>query len=282
VSDESLIGVTLDSGRYRIERHLQGLGLQQLYLGLDTKGGEVLISCDKLPKRLTIEQFVEATSSTTAGVLELVFAGVPDDPRRAHDWGVVERIPRGEWLPSLLGQHPEEAAADPIPRMLPTHDGATALPNALSLGRSAGRILLDAFQDGVVLARVRPETILAERSRDGTLRATALSQRSEVMFSASYTDAAMWPAFDRHYYAPEVAAEQSIDDRALVFCLSIMIAEWATGCFPYRSKHHPNGPLAGQHVALEVPRPLAELLSSGMRLEPGLRPSLRELLAALQ
>jgi hypothetical protein len=282
VSDESLIGVTLDSGRYRLERHLQGLGLQQLYLGRDTDGGEVLISYDKLPKYVTIEQFVKSTHSRTPGVLELAFAGPPDDARGVHFWGVVERAPRGDWLPSLIGQHPEEVAADPTPRLLPGFDAGSALPHALALGRSAGRILQNALLDGSVLAQVRPETMWAERGDDGLLRVTAVSQRSELMFAASCVDAVTWPVFDRYYYAPEVESKHPINDRALVFCLSIMIAEWATGCFPYRSKNHRNGRLGGEHVPLELPRPLAVVLSAGMRLGPERRPSLRELLAALE
>jgi hypothetical protein len=281
VSDESLIGETFGFGRYRIERHLQGNGVKQLFLGRDTDNNSLMVSFDKLPKHVTIERFVETTSSTTPGVLELAFAGVPDNPSYAHYWGVVERAPRGAWLPSLIGQHPEDAAADPMPRRLPTYDAATALPNALALGKSAGRILVDAFEDGLVLARVRPESMWAERSSDGGLRVTAVSERSELMFAASYTDAGTWPIFDRYYYAPEVESKQPLDDRALVFCLSIMIAEWAIGVFPYRSKYHRNGPLAGEHVPLDLPHALAELLSSGMRLEPQQRPSLRQFLDAL-
>lgn len=120
-----------------------------------------------------------------------------------------------------------------------------------------------------------------ERGNDGLLHVTALSQRSELMFAASYVSAGMWPVFDRYYYAPEVELKCPLDDRALVFCLSIMIAEWATGCFPFRSKHHPSGPLKGEHVPLELPTALSELLSAGMHLEPQRRPSLQQLLAGL-
>lgn len=257
--------------------------MQQLLLARDgVSDSELLVSYDKLPKYTTIEQFVDATAARTSGVFELAFAGRPDNEMHLRHWGVVERTSRGAWLPSLLGQHPVEVAADSVPRRLPSYDVTTALPNALALGLSAGRILGDAADLGLVLARVRPETMWAERGEDGRLRVTGLSQRSELMFAASYTDVVGWPVFDRYYYAPEVDRNGPTDHRALVFCLAIMIAEWATGCFPFNSKHHYNGPLKGEHVALEVPDRLARLLSSGMRLDPERRPALPVFLDELE
>ena len=266
------VGATFGGGRYRVERHLQGNGLQQLLLGRDEMdGGALLVSYDKRPKKMTIEEFVDASSVNAPGVFELAFAGPPDHPAHKAYWAVIERATDGAWLPSVVGQHPPDAAAEPTPRPLPSHDPNRALPNALALGRSAGNLLAACASNGRVLAHVRPECMWV--SSNGELRVTGLSERSEVAFALSQTDMVTWPVFDRYYYAPEVE-RSAADDRSLVFCLSIMIAEWATGCFPFRSKHHANGPLKGEHIPLALPRRLAELLSSGMRLDPKARPSL--------
>lgn len=117
--------------------------------------------------------------------------------------GGIEQPPRDtEWLPAVLGQHPEYSATDAVPSPLPSFNAATALPNALRLGRTAGRILAENAGSGVLLTRVRPETMWVARGTDGALEVRALSQRSELMFAASYVTAFVWPVFDRYYYAP--------------------------------------------------------------------------------
>jgi hypothetical protein len=282
---EDLLNVTFGDGRFRIVKHLQGKGLRQLFLGRETAtNSSLLISYDKLPKHTTIAGFVETTGAHAPGVLDLVFAGPSDNKSLWNLWGVIERAPAGtEWLPSILGQHPEEIAADPVPRRLPSYNATTALANALGLGRSAGHILAENARRGTFLARVRPETMWVERDKGGVLCVRALSQRSELMFAASYVDSFVWPVFDRYYYAPKVDRRGSIvdDDRALVFCLSIMIAEWATGLYPFAKKDYSIGPLEDDQIALDLPRRLAALLGSGMRIDAAQRPTLRAFLAEL-
>jgi hypothetical protein len=100
-------------------------------------------------------------------------------------------------------------------------------------------------------------------------------------FSARTTiDAFSLPVFDRFYHAPE--AHTDPDDRAMVFALAIMIAEWATGAFPFKHKYHNAGPLEGKHLKLKVPKPLAALLSCGMRLDREERPHLAAFLDELR
>ncbi|MCW5801205.1 MAG: hypothetical protein KIT31_02235 [Deltaproteobacteria bacterium] len=280
MTEVTLVGHTFGGGRFVVERHLQGVGLRKLFAGRETAtGAGLLISYDKLPKWMTIEQFIATTSDAGSGVPDLVFAGPPDDFERLYCWGVLERA-RGIWLPSIIGQHPPGTYSDFHPQRLSSYDPTTALPNALALGVSVARILADEAERGHVLARFRPENIWVERGADGLLHATALSQRSEIMFEASYVDMVTWPVFDRYYYAPEVE-DGNADERSLVFSLAIMVAEWATGLFPYVYKDHHAGPLKGDHTPLDLPRSLARLLSEGMRLEPKRRPTLSAFLERL-
>lgn len=292
------LNATFGDGRYRVETLLQGKGLRQLYRGRDTVTGDtVMISYDKSPKHMTIEEFVAATGARAPGVLDLLFAGPPDAKELSTKWGVIEQPPRGtEWLPAVLGQHPEDAAADPVPRRLPSFDPATALPNALRLGRTAGRILAENAaagllrRSGTLLTHVRPETMWVARGSDGALEVRALSQRSELMFAASYVTGFVWPVFDRYYHPPEVGWKHPpsggrkyppVDDRALVFSLAMMIAEWATGLYPFPKKHYSMGPMDEEHVPLDLDVRLARLLGAGMKLDAEQRPRLKPFLAEL-
>lgn len=275
---------TFGGGRYRVEALLQGKGLRQLYRGRDTTtGATVMVSYDKFPKHLTIQKFVETTGARMPGVLDLVFAGPPDDKNITFMWGMIEQPPPStEWLPAVLGQHDEESANHPV-KPLPSFDPTSALRNAMRLGRTAGRILAANAANGTLLTHVRPETTWIERGADGALEVSALSQRSELMFEASWVTSWVWPVFDRYYYPPEVAwKEPTVDDRALVFSLSIMIAEWATGLYPFATKDYASGPLEDNQVPLALPKRLAELLDAGMWIDPDRRPRLKPFLAELE
>lgn len=287
----TVLGTTFGAGRYLVDKLLQGKGLRQLYQGRDTAtGATVMVSYDTLPKHLTIAKFVENTGARSPGVLDLVFAGPPDDDNKQDDddprfmWGVIEQPPPdSEWLPSVLGQHREESAADAVPQILPSFEPTRALPNAMRLGRTAGSILAANVAKGTLLTHVRPETMWIARGADGALEVRALSQRSELMFAASWVTAWVWPVFDRYYYPPEVAWKKpTIDDRSLVFSLSIMIAEWATGLYPFATKDYASGPLEDNQVPLVLPKRIAELLGAGMRIDPDERPRLTPFMAELE
>src|SRR5690348_16554853 len=97
---EAVVGATFGQGRFRVEAHLQGKGLRQLFRGRDTANGDtLLISFDKNPKYTTIDGYVATTGAAAPGVLDLVFAGPSDDKSLYGLWGVLERAPQGtEWL----------------------------------------------------------------------------------------------------------------------------------------------------------------------------------------
>lgn len=242
------IGHTIDRGRYRIDRLLQGEGVQQLYAGTDTGANTpVLVSLDLVPSRIDLRDFRATLDEHAPGVFELGYVGpldmLPDvefEEQRSR-WALVETVPGGAWLPSVL-----------VP----------GVETALSLGRSAAELLLGA---GVVLPYIRPE-LMWSNGRE----ITGLTTRPRAMFARTTIDAFSLPLFDRFFHAPE--AYKDPDDRAMVFALAIMIAEWATGAFPFKSKYHNTGPLEGKHVKLKVPKPLAALLSRGMRLDRAERP----------
>jgi hypothetical protein len=282
VSSELAIGQTIAGARYRVDRLLQGDGEQRLFLGTDLQGeSPVMIALDLKPSRIDHHDIAALRASIAyeaAGILTLEYVGEAFFLESAWYWAVIERVPAGSWLPSLLGVYSPAERYQPVSSVLPLHDPDTAVQNALSLGRSAGRILADAAAKGIILPLVHPELMWAQRGEHG-LEVTGLTQRPHALFARTTIDAFSSPLFDRLYRAPE--AYDDPDDRALVFALSIMIAEWATGRFPFHYKHHGSGPLEGKHLKLKLSKPLATLLSRGMRLERKQRPNLAAFLREL-
>ncbi|MBA3499020.1 MAG: hypothetical protein H0T65_01520 [Deltaproteobacteria bacterium] len=271
----------------RIEEHLQGEGFQKLFRARDVSSqAQLLVAFDVRSSRVDIRAFQHAVAYESPGVFPFAFVGKLDFregidiSESSETWVLAERATEGAWLPSLLGRFDTDALADPESRRLPSYDPKTAVPNALALGRSAGRILVTAAERGRRLTRVRPEYMWA-RDLDGCLEVTGLSARADAFFAMTRVDAVREPLFDRHYYAPEEHLKDA-DDRAITFALAIIIAEWATGRFPYKRKFHSSGPLSGKHLKLALPRRLEQLLSRGMALDRAKRPRLVELVQELE
>jgi hypothetical protein len=262
------VGDTLAGGAFRVEQRLLGVGTQRLYRGRDiASGAAVLVAFDDFdPKKQSLDELVNAVGYRGSGLFELAHAGtfdtIGDDPtrdlfRREH-WTIVERVPAGDWLPRVLG---------------PT-DPWTAAQKAIALGRSAGRILLDAAEAGVVLAHVRPELMWA----DGNT-VTGLSTRAIELFRRKRGELRQQPLFDRHYHAPEIHADP--DDRAVAYALAVMVAEWATGQYPFPTLYAPDGVETAQHLPIAAPAPLARLLERTICRDPTKRPRLAELVSEL-
>lgn len=71
------------------------------------------------------------------------------------------------------------------------------------------------------------------------------------------------------------------DDRAVAYSLAVMIAEWASGRYPFKGNDGREIWQAG-HVSLDLPRPLATLLEATIRLDPNVRPRLAEFVEQLE
>ncbi|MDQ3341626.1 MAG: hypothetical protein M4D80_41270 [Myxococcota bacterium] len=145
---------------------------------------QLIVAFDVRLSRVDIRAFQHAVAYESPGVLPFAFVGKLDfregiDISEASEtWVLAERATEGAWLPSLLGRFGTDALADPESRRLPSYDPKTAVPNALALGRSAGRILVTAAERGRRLTRVRPEYMWA-RDLDGCLEVTGLSARAD-------------------------------------------------------------------------------------------------------
>lgn len=264
---------TLKKGAFRVEEHLRGLGQQTLWIGSETvTGNRLLIACDRhVPHRQDLDAFRRAMSFDAPGLFKLAHIGTfdvrgndeSDDLQRSGYWATVESVPRGTWLPWVLG------AADPW----------KAPAKAIHLGLTAGRILLEASAAGIDVSRVRPETMWADRQSD-RLEITGLSPRSAELFARMSGERRSVPIYTRYYHAPERG--RSPDDRTVAYTLAVMIAEWATGRYPFKSGYPADGIETADHLPFDLPRPLAELLEATIRLERRERPRLAELVEQLE
>jgi hypothetical protein len=280
MAGDFLLGETLDGGRYRLTEHLRGRGSQLLYLAKEAAGdgseATCFVSVIWAPKGLAEAEVRAALEYSCEGVHALAFLGCfdaagDDEERHIHQQqycALVERVPEGEWLPRLT--------TAPL--------GAAA---AAGLGSSVGRLLEAADQRGHCLVGLRPEYVWAQR-RAGELVAVSVTGRNRDYFT-HVGGRCLIPGqlFERLYLAPEVYTERGERrerDESLVFSLAIMIAEWATGAYPFPESWaggNLRSLLEGRHAPLSVTPALAKLLALCLKPDPSHRPDLSYFLKRL-
>ncbi len=125
----------------------------------------------------------------------------------------------------------------------------------------------------------------ARAQRDG-IEVTGLSARGHTFFRivtprSSFTH----PLFDRIYNPLEILRRESADDRALTFTLALMVAEWATGQYPFPDSWvagDTTSLVTGAHAPLALPPKLESLISRCLQPKVSVRPRLAELVDALR
>jgi hypothetical protein len=271
------LGDPLGDSAFRCHEHLMGDHKQQLYLGRRTHGSDdrFLITVMWAPDA-PVDQLRRDLAYRAPGVLELEFlghfdrlgGGNPDrDLLREAHCALVEKLPaKGEWLPRRLTR-----PLDPW--------------RAALLGASVGDILLRVAEGGLLLVGVRPEYLWIDL--DGDLpAATGLTGRNYDFFAHTGGPIVLGGAlFPRYYYAPEVYLGKAEVEQSLVFTLAIMVAEWATGAYPFPdswASGNMHSLCKGRHIPLEVPAPLDQVLVRSLLEEPALRPTLAAMIRDLR
>jgi hypothetical protein len=273
MATEFPIGDTV--GGWRVTGHLLRGGSQELCVAerVDRPDQRAMVSAMWAPRGVELAELRPRLEMHAPGILALEHIGPfdetgDDDVRRIQQGqhiALVERLPPGdgvEWLPHMI-------------------DGALGPRTALVLGISVGAILARAAARGALLVGIRPEYIWAEAER---LQAVGLTARNWEFF-ASVRGRCLAPAtlFRRHYCAPEVVQERGEREESLVFTLAVMIAEWATGLYPFPDSWAGGNTRTlceGRHAPLDLPPPIAGLLGRSLRARPEERPSLSEFLTA--
>lgn len=253
------IGATLGGGAFRIEHLLCGArSATQLYRGVEVAtGAQLLIALDYFRSKHDVAELRAAVDYDAPGIHTLAYVGHLDG--RRDIWTVVERAPSGTWLPTLIGP------ANPW----------TAPRKAIELGVSAGVILLGAHRLGWRLFNTRPEVMWAEQ-RDGRYAVTGIASRCFALFARSYGDANTHPLFFHHYRDPY--RDDTFDDRSQTFSLAVMVAQWSMGVYPLLQKWAQE---TADHMPIEAPPKLRDLLERGLAPVRGDRPSLSEFVAEL-
>ncbi len=259
---------------YHAETHLLGQGVQRLFVARRAQQPDerYLMAVD-LYKGQDIEPIRKSLAYRIPRVFELAtvarFDEVEGDGRRNAErrdhWAMLEKLPDGEWLPRVLAGQPRSVSV------------------AVSLGRSVGLVLKAAAAAGVLLTGVRPEYMWARTKADG-IELTGLSGRGHTFFMIVKPRSFTAPLFDRMYAAPEVLQRQPADDRSLTFTVALLIAEWATGRYPFPDSRVPGPMLSfrkGAHAPLSLAPALESLVSRCLQPKVAERPRLAELLDAL-
>ncbi len=265
---------TLGGGEYHPDEHYLGGGADQLYFGHSpARPGERYLITMAPDSGLALERLRPKLMQVVPGFFEPMFVGhfdaVRDDAEldsyRTTRCGLVERLPEG----------------GPLKRVVPD-----ARPWATSLGRQVGALLSAAVAaGGENLTGLRPEFVWVRMEGENPI-VSGLGGRSGMFLAsaARRRDLPTAPLFTQKYFAPEVYRGEPHDDRALVLTLAVMIAEWATGEYPYAmdGRWGYSNLCAGRHRELALERRLADLLVSGLRPDATERPDLATFVEALE
>jgi hypothetical protein len=269
---------TLGDLRFRPTEHFLGAGIEQLYLGIRAQQPDsrylFSITARTEASNARMQRLRSRAFTHVEGIFDVEFIGPFDrvgvdpvrDAEREGHWGMVEKLPEGEPL-SRLGL------------------GSLGPRRAVELGAAVGRILARGVHAGVVLVGLRPEYVWARRSAAAGASVTGVGGRSHEFFAAARPfSLPTAPLFERLYAAPEVMRGDPAGERALVFTLAIMVAEWATDRYPFPDSWARGSALSlatGKHAPLGVSKEVDDLLSTALRAEAGERPALDAFIAQL-
>lgn len=175
-------------------------------------------------------------------------------------------------------------------------DHTTVMIEGHPLGESAGMVVDDPVGLALQVADVMEEAWRAEETLDGLRpesiwvdrgRLTGLTHRWPLFLDlARNTCAGALSPFDDLYLAPEIlGAEAGPSPRSDIWLLSVLLHTWFSGRFPFEYTSMVECIIAiraGQTLPFKGPVALADMVSRGVRPDPSARPSMAELVAALQ
>lgn len=272
MKNDPLLSETMKQGRFQVTEILRRGPYRSLCLAEDQQNREAryLASIISVARHPPVADLWQTLGYRVPGIMELAFLGHFDiqgeDPIRQseqeHHWAMLERVPPGAWLPSLTRQ--------PL-----------GGPAAIQLGLSAGEILLRAAAHGVLLTDIRPDFIWAEQRGD-MLDVTGLTARS-LRFFEYQARGGTTLLFERRYESPDFKTKSSA---SLTFTLATMMAEWATGEFPFPGEaggnRLPTSQSRGEPSPLDLPQPFAQVLQRAFTADPARRPALAQFLDELR
>ena len=154
----------------------------------------------------------------------------------------------------------------------------------IALLRDVAEVLAHAHARGVVHGNLRPERVLM--SSGARAFPVCIVDWSDARAHDAATALPVPTVASWHYTAPELAAGESIDDRADVFSLGVIAYQLLTGTLPFEGDVAIGSDGSTQHVPTEVrcpdaPRELTSMVDQMLSYDRWDRPSSTEVLADL-
>ncbi|MBX3248131.1 MAG: protein kinase [Myxococcales bacterium] len=245
-----MIGRTID-GRYRVEDVLGEGGMGIVYLathvGLGKKMALKVLHGDMARDEVVVARFVqEAQASTAIGHPNIVDIS---DFGRLEDgtaYFVMEML-EGEALTGRIGRGPM-----PLEAVL---DITEQIASALGAAHARGIVHRDLKPDNVFLTR---------RGREEVVKILDFGIAKVGGAASKLTKTGMIFGTP-HYMSPEQAAGQSVDARADIYALGIIVFEMATGTVPFDGDTFMG--ILSKHMFEPAPRP-SDFLPAAHPLEP--------------
>lgn len=263
--DEFPIGATLAHGVYLITERIRGSRDRGMYRGHRTNDHASVVISVGLAQTAPRDEQRSRLSLPAPGVAALCHIGPLEHAASASD-------------PVYDGLVELEPAGQPVARSMPI-EGA----RCWRLARQVAECVHQVHDRGLVVGGIRPEYIYA--TPDDLTFSGLMPRAEQFLGTASRPSYGVPPLFGHLYQAPEQLMRKPASPASDVFSLCATIVHLATG-------HHPfGGDDAGTQLSSIVngdrrPRPdlgpLGAVLDRGLAMAPEERPSIADVLGALE
>ncbi len=236
---DPLIGKTID-GRYRIDSTLGAGGMGVVYLithvALNKRMALKVLRSDASRDEVTVQRFQqEATSSTAIGHPNIV---------DISDFG---RLPDGSAY--FVMEHLE---GEPLTKRI--RRGPMAIDMVIEIGLQMASALGAAHSRGIVHRDLKPDNVFLIHRNETDHFVKVLDFGIAKVGGANSKLTRTGTVFGTpHYMAPEQAAGQSVDARADIYALGVILFEMCTGVVPFDGDTFMG--ILSAHMFEEPPRP---------------------------
>ncbi len=247
------------SNRYEIKAFLGRGGMAWVYESLDRKTGATVAL------KILYPQFTDDPAYIQRFVREAKLALTLDHPNivRVLDYGA-DRDTHYLVMEFIEGQDMKE--------VLRETGGALPPQVALSVARQVAEALQEAWKKGIVHRDIKPQNLM--RTPDGQIKVLDFGiARAEEFATITGSGFVGSP----YYVAPEQAMSQAVDTRSDIYSLGVVLYEMLCGQLPFDaetpwsiiSQHISHVPLPVSEIRADIPRSVADLVSTMLAKHPG-------------
>jgi serine/threonine protein kinase len=245
------------SGRYRLDSIIAEGGFAQVWKATDLELKRVVAVKIPKPSRLESSTAFLAEAQRVARLKHDRIVAVHDVGREKDACFIVSEYVEGGSLKSILAK------------------GPLSVQQTLSWMTDIAEALQYAHDNGIIHRDIKPANILIDHHNRATLADFGIAQSPLKAVKSVGT---------LKYMSPEQLAGDTVDGRADVFSLAVVLHECLTGRLPHAGKGPPiPGKKMAEGVATTLPRGIRTVCKRSLSHEPNSRPaSAREFAASLQ